>query len=344
MQCDIGANIRRLRLARSMTQEQLAQRLNLTAQAVSKWENGVGMPDIQLLPELSVLLGTTIDGLFSMTDETRYARVEGMLEDVRFLPDDEFEQIRRWLKERRDVAGERPRATLLLAQLYNKRAEEYRELAAPLAREALRLNPERKDAHNAVFAAESGVFQDWNLINHHKLIDFYEGVVAARPEDWHNYMWLIDLLIADRRVPEARAYVDRLRGVWDNWRCEMYLGQICLAECDLPGALVWWEKMTARAPEDWLVWAAYADEMAKLSRYDAALAAYDRVIALRQKPRFVDCEESVAQIREIMGDYAAAIAAQRRIIDILREDWGVVEGEGVDNHLREIARLEQKKR
>ena len=31
MQCDIGANIRRLRLARSMTQEQLAQRLNLTA-------------------------------------------------------------------------------------------------------------------------------------------------------------------------------------------------------------------------------------------------------------------------------------------------------------------------
>ena len=151
MQCDIGANIRRLRLARSMTQEQLAQRLNLTAQAVSKWENGVGMPDIQLLPELSVLLGTTIDGLFSMTDETRYARVEGMLEDVRFLPDDEFEQIRRWLKERRDVAGERPRATLLLAQLYNKRAEEYRELAAPLAREALRLNPEQKDAHNAVF-------------------------------------------------------------------------------------------------------------------------------------------------------------------------------------------------
>ena len=58
----------------------------------------------------------------------------------------------------------------------------------------------------------------------------------------------------------------------------------------------------------------------------------------------MDCEESVAQIREIMGDYAAAIAAQRRIIDILREDWGVVEGEGVDNHLREIARLEQKKR
>ena len=124
MQCDIGANIRRLRLARSMTQEQLAQRLNLTAQAVSKWENGVGMPDIQLLPELSVLLGTTIDGLFSMTDETRYARVEGMLEDVRFLPDDEFEQIRRWLKERRDVKSS---AFLLHSYLkFTYRGQRYR--------------------------------------------------------------------------------------------------------------------------------------------------------------------------------------------------------------------------
>ena len=59
MKTDIGARIRSLRLQKSMTQEQLAQKLNLTPQAVSKWENGVGMPDIQLLPELSTLLGVT---------------------------------------------------------------------------------------------------------------------------------------------------------------------------------------------------------------------------------------------------------------------------------------------
>ena len=170
---DIGANIRRLRLARSMTQEQLAQKLNLTPQAVSKWENGAGMPDIQLLPELSVLLGATIDELFSMTDGARFDRVETMLEDVRFVPDEEYAQIERWLKERRQDAATRARATLLLAQLYNKRADEYHDLAAPLAREALSLNPDAKDAHNAVFEAEKGVWQDWYVSNHHRLIDFY---------------------------------------------------------------------------------------------------------------------------------------------------------------------------
>ena len=40
MTIDIGGKIKTLRLARSMTQEQLAQALHVSAQAVSKWENG----------------------------------------------------------------------------------------------------------------------------------------------------------------------------------------------------------------------------------------------------------------------------------------------------------------
>ena len=336
---DIGANIRRLRLARSMTQEQLAQKLNLTPQAVSKWENGTGMPDIQLLPELSVLLGATIDALFSMDDGARFDRVEAMLEDVRFLPDDEFDRTLQWLKDRRQDEAARARATLLLAQLLNKRADEYHDLAAPLAREALSLNPECKDAHNAVFNAEKGVFQDWYWINHHKLIDFYKGVVAARPGDRRNYYWLLDLLIADRRLEEARECLERLRRVSDTFHCDLYEGQICLAACDLDGALEHFRRMTEREPGNWLVWASYADEMAKLARWDEALESHGRAMVLREKPRFVDCEESVAQICEIRGDYAAAIAAHEKIIEIMREDWSVTEGEGVDIHLREIGRL-----
>lgn len=40
MQVELGKRIRELRLAAGMTQEQLAQKMNLSAQAVSKWENG----------------------------------------------------------------------------------------------------------------------------------------------------------------------------------------------------------------------------------------------------------------------------------------------------------------
>ena len=57
-----------LRMKKAVTQEQMATALNLSSQAVSKWENGVTLPDIELLPEISVYFGVTIDELFNMTD------------------------------------------------------------------------------------------------------------------------------------------------------------------------------------------------------------------------------------------------------------------------------------
>ena len=42
----IGNIIRELRCSRNLTQEQLAENLNITAQAISKWENNIGMTDI----------------------------------------------------------------------------------------------------------------------------------------------------------------------------------------------------------------------------------------------------------------------------------------------------------
>ena len=53
-----------LRMKKAVTQEQMATALNLSSQAVSKWENGVTLPDIELLPEISVYFGVTIDERF----------------------------------------------------------------------------------------------------------------------------------------------------------------------------------------------------------------------------------------------------------------------------------------
>ena len=60
---DIGKNIKELRRRKQMTQLQLAERLGITAQAVSKWENGHSAPDISLLPKLSEMFGVTIEEL-----------------------------------------------------------------------------------------------------------------------------------------------------------------------------------------------------------------------------------------------------------------------------------------
>lgn len=61
----LGANIRALRLQKGLTQEQVAARLGVTYQAVSKWENETNTPDIALLPQIAELFGVTIDALFS---------------------------------------------------------------------------------------------------------------------------------------------------------------------------------------------------------------------------------------------------------------------------------------
>lgn len=59
----LANNIARFRRSRGYTQEELAGNLNISAQAVSKWENGQSMPDISLLPALAGILETNIDAL-----------------------------------------------------------------------------------------------------------------------------------------------------------------------------------------------------------------------------------------------------------------------------------------
>lgn len=60
----MGSIIMRLRKEHELTQEQLANALGITFQAVSKWENGISSPDISALPLLADLFGVSIDELF----------------------------------------------------------------------------------------------------------------------------------------------------------------------------------------------------------------------------------------------------------------------------------------
>lgn len=64
-QVKIGKFIADCRKKQNLTQLQLAERLNITDRAVSKWENGRSMPDISLIPELCAVLHVTINDLFS---------------------------------------------------------------------------------------------------------------------------------------------------------------------------------------------------------------------------------------------------------------------------------------
>ncbi len=61
----LGKKIFEGRKAKGLSQEALAEKLNVSPQAVSKWENDQSCPDIQLLPQLAKLFDTTVDALLS---------------------------------------------------------------------------------------------------------------------------------------------------------------------------------------------------------------------------------------------------------------------------------------
>ena len=65
----LGDNIQKLRKESGLTQEKLAALLGVSFQAVSRWENGVAYPDIELIPRLAFVFGISIDSLLGYQTE-----------------------------------------------------------------------------------------------------------------------------------------------------------------------------------------------------------------------------------------------------------------------------------
>ena len=76
----IGNIIRELRCSRNLTQEQLAENLNITAQAISKWENNIGMPDISQVVPIAHFFGVSTDVLFGVEEKTNIDEVQTLID------------------------------------------------------------------------------------------------------------------------------------------------------------------------------------------------------------------------------------------------------------------------
>lgn len=342
MTVEMGSKIKQLRTERSMTQEEMGNALGVSAQAVSKWESGLTMPDIQLLPELAVLFGVSIDDLFSITDESRLDRIDNLIAHVRFLKEADFADAERFLRQKMAEDQHKARATLLMAALLVKRAQEYQEMAEPLAREALWLNPDEKMAHNVIFDAEGVPCRDWNEDNRWELIDFYQSFLKKHPDNPRTYSWLLDLLCESGRAREVREYAVKMDALRHSFRTDFYLGQAAKMEGDLKTAFRHWNHMVEEYPNDWCAWSLLGDCLAYCCRYDEATACYQKSMEIQQKPRYMDNPVAMAQIAEIQGDYEKAIRMREICIEMTRDEWKISDGEWLDAHRREIARLREK--
>ena len=87
MNITIGENIKKLRKLRGVTQEALADRLNVTPQAISRWESEAGFPAIEYLPDLAGFFGISVDELLGVKISEREARREEIYKTISQLGD-----------------------------------------------------------------------------------------------------------------------------------------------------------------------------------------------------------------------------------------------------------------
>lgn len=339
---EIGSQIKRLRQRRGITQEALAQHFGISAQAVSKWERGTAAPDIALLPQLSAYFGVTIDELFALSDDTRMERIQNMLWDVRFLNPADVESARTFLQEKARLEPDNGEPCALLAQLENHLAREHQDAAQDYAKEALSRDPDGWYALQDLLQAMNGRSADWNYTNHYRLIDYYKEFIRRNPENWHAYLFLLDQLIDDYRLEEARDYCERLAVFRGTYHVPLYRGKIEWYSANKALAFQIWEQMARDFPDEWCVWHNIGDFLFKSGKSDQALECYQKALSVQKPPRYLDPCEAMAQLLEIRGDVGAAIEALRQQLRLLETEWNLTQGECVDEVLRGIERLEKK--
>ncbi len=82
---ELKDKLKELRLGSGMTQEELAEKLHISSQTVSKWERGLLAPDIMLLPKIAVLYRCSIDSIFDMESSWDTERKKAFSENIKAL-------------------------------------------------------------------------------------------------------------------------------------------------------------------------------------------------------------------------------------------------------------------
>ena len=336
---EMGKEIHRLRNSRGITQEALAEALNVTAQTVSKWERGTCMPDVQMLPEIAIYFGITIDQLFAMAPGQQMERIENRIYNQGLFDEAEERQLEHQLNaiaENPDYTGQ---AMLLLTKLYNHQADQYHLMAVKTGKEAVEKTGGDRDAVSELANAWGSCIPDWNVRNHHALIDWFSDYCSKHPDNRCTLMWLLDNLIDDRRLAEAREWLEKLAHLDHTFRVPMYRYLAALAAGEKEEAASWLHALETMENQEWC-WAVTLGDIYTLRQeYGKAIEWYRKGQEMQPSPKFTDSATSIAHICEIQGDPAGAISAYREVLRLQREEWGIISGEEHDAVERAIHRL-----
>ncbi|MFW5838865.1 MAG: helix-turn-helix domain-containing protein [Bacillota bacterium] len=318
----IGKNIKLLRTTKGLTQEKLANMLSISTQSVSKWERFETTPDIMILPQLSTIFGITIDTLFTQSLEDDLTKIDNMLDyqdDITALDESYIIQKLEHLENKA--------VSRLKAKLYLKRSLVYKKLAKKFSEKALSIEPNNKENHYLYLSSVSGVMTDWNAFNKHEIIAYYQAFVKKHPHNPKGYMHLLDHLIHDKRIGEAKTVLTKYKSLDTSLRYEWYQARINQVNLGI-------DPLINAFKGDWLAWNIKADEYAKVAQYDEAMTAYQKAYDLQPSPKYIDALESMAHIYTITKQDALAKQMYAKIVNTLKTEWHITHGSAVQYYLK----------
>lgn len=267
----LAANLRKLRLDQAMTQEQIAEKLGVSAQSVSRWENAATLPDVLLLPDIAKLYGVLVDDLFKPAPkgyENNALRLLAVYERTGNRDDfitaaDEFDKL---IREGRATADDwrsygviheyMMDSCIKNAQTYYDRAMEMSQTSDPemyhrTLRQKIQLRSQIGQATECIAEQDSAV--------------------QSMPED-----------------PQ----------VWIDLAHAQYMGK------QHEAALRTCEAALAHFPQEGLLHVYAGDSCRVLKRYDEAITHWEAAVALDDK--FLDAMYSMAFCRGDMGQFDKA--------------------------------------
>ena len=336
----LGKKIRQLRRDQGMSQQALSDKLGVTAQAVSKWENETSYPDISMLPSLASVFGVQIDDLFEYSRDKQMEKISNMIELKANITNKEFADAESFLLREIERNPEDHESNSMLADLYCTQAIMLNRKAVHYGKAALALEPNSKFDLNTINNSWGGMRYDWNVADHHELIDYLKKLLKDSPENTKAYFYLIDNLVDDGRIAEARSVLaesevknpDNLNEAYAIWIDENVSGFESVRKR--------YEDLAAKYPDDWRILFNIANSFSHNEHYEQAIVYWQMAFNAMKPPRFTDFYESIALCHIRLGNKERAIEAYRNEKALLRDEWNMSFGRDQDTLDEKIRKLE----